>query len=87
MTHPEILDSGCNATQSWQPATFLLTFAQHWACSPFADEADPFELVASVAQAQQDALRINDFISRCLLSNQGPLRAAFCLLSQRRWRC
>jgi hypothetical protein len=40
----------------------LLIFAQHWACSPLADEVDGLISVASVAEAQQDALRISDFI-------------------------
>ena len=44
--------------QSWQPATFLLTFAQHWASSPLAVETDSCVAVVSVAQA----LRMSDFI-------------------------
>ncbi len=48
--------------QSWQPATFLLTFAQHWASSPLAVETDSFDSVVSVAQALHGALRISDFI-------------------------
>jgi len=60
-THSEILQGRCT-NQSWQPATFLLIFAQHWACSPLADEVDSLVSVASVAQALQVALRISDFM-------------------------
>ena len=57
-------------SQSWQPATVLLTFAQHCAGSASIDGEGVFAFVVASPFGGTDALRMSDFIVRCLLSKR-----------------